>query len=275
MRYSESRPSPKRAAFRLAVASTPASTDDPGDDVRPALTLPHRDVPGDRRREQRAAVDRPRQVDPHGVGNGREDVGRVRAPTVDPTLGAARVLHEERYRCDVCHVLRCHVPTRPCRDEARPVIRGDDDERVVVETDLLESLHELGHQPVGVANLENVTLQRLIHEPLRRAPVVESVVEDPVDRCRMSVLATRWQEAERGVRKLDVREVERPRGTTSLDAREKRREPGSGLVIFPLERDVDVVDVERAAQPVARPSTLAEPAPAIADRRELHPQLSR
>ena len=240
------------------------------DDERLSLVPPaDGDLSRNRRSEERAAVDPPRHVDPEDVGDRWQDVGRPRGSAVDVSAPPVRILDDQRHGGDVGDVRGRDKAPRAARGEARAVICGHDDERTVVDARLLQSTDERGDQSVRVTDLEQVALERLRHENGRRSPVVEGVVEDSVDRDRVAVLAARGQKAERDVRKLEVDEVERPFGLAPTDAVEERPELRARTMVLALEREVDIVDVQRAEEPVARPAVgvVAEAAPAIADRR--------
>ena len=156
-------PEKRRIALR---GCEDTGVDRPGiDDEGIGVSPSHGDAPHDRSGAERASVDGPGNLDSDHVRDRRDHVGRVRASPVDPPLTLPRVLHEERHPGDVGDVPGTHVAPGASGDEARSVIRGQDHERTVVDTGPLQLRDEHAEQAVGVADLEQVTLQGLIHEP--------------------------------------------------------------------------------------------------------------
>ena len=158
---------------------------------------------------------------------------------------------------------------RAARLEADAVVGRDDDEGAIVETGLLETSQQRTDEPVDVADLQEVLLQRLVDEELRRAPSTR-VVLDRLGFRRALVLASRREERRRAVRKQRVLDVEdalpgrgpqRPKEAEELRAlltprRHDRREPG--IQVERTEHSLTNVDV----------GAFAKPAPALADRRQ-------
>ncbi len=181
---------PTGSAFRRAVASVPARTSSASARTTPPVPFPDHHAPSRHRRvSEGAAVDRPREADADRVGDGREDVDRLRVPSVIGPAALARILDKQRHPGDVGDVPGRSSSCSPGL-EARTVIGGHYDHRAVVQP---------GRLGVGAASRAADRCSRPAAggagAPGRRAgpalPYVEGVVVDAVDRLRVPVLASR------------------------------------------------------------------------------------
>ena len=83
--------------------------------------------------ERRVPVDSPREGDPEGVRDRRQDVDGLDVLVDDLPCGLARRLHEERHEREVGEALGRGQAAGAPGSEAHTVVRRQDDERTVVQ----------------------------------------------------------------------------------------------------------------------------------------------
>ena len=159
----------------------------------PALRAANCDGPHDRLAAERQPVDVPRDSRADHVRDRRDDVDRLGVPAIDEPPLLARILDEERDSRDVGEILPGNRPRGASRLEADPVVGGHHDERAIVQTGLLQTSNERAHEPVDIADLQEVPLERLVDEERRGAPSLPGVL-DSRDGHHTAVLPPRREE---------------------------------------------------------------------------------